>query len=1052
MAATSQSFNITSSISLENKPLNDDRTYRIVTLQNGLEALLIHDPQADKAAGSLDVHIGYYEDPPDLPGLAHFCEHLLFMGTEKYPSENEYSQYISQHSGDSNAYTSSEHTNYQFQVGYKHFEGAVDRFAQFFISPLFLSSCKDREVRAVDSENKNNLQNDEWRLQHLMGYLANEAHPQHKFSTGNIETLETIPNSKNIDVRERLIQFHKEYYSANIMKLVLLGREDLDTLQSWAVKYFSPIVNKNVSRPLYKMPRLTESQIGECIYVKPVKDLRRLTLDFPIPDQAIHYEARPGSYLATVLGDEGKGSLLQYLKEKGWASALMAGCYDICIGQNKFQIIIELTSEGLAHYKDIIAIVFQYIKLMNLSTVQKYIFDEQKTMAEIDFKYQQKGNARSLTSSLARRLHGPYSRERILDHSIVKKYDPELIQQHVRLLNPKNFRVNLVAKQLEVDSFETEHYYGTQYQVKHFDKEFLSELENISLNPELSLPKVNEFIPDNFNVDKKLEENSQKYPYLIRDSDQLRVWYKKDDTFWIPKADFRIYFHSPISYASPENSISTSLFFAIFEDSLSAFAYDAEVAGLGYSVDSSRHGFTIRVQGYNSKIGLLLDHILERLAVFEIEELKFGIWKERLVRSYKNIDHTNTYYQADYHALYLLEEGVFPLSERLKALEKLTIKDLKSFGKAITKQLNIEVLAFGNISKKEALKISENTLIILKPEPLPNSKTVTLRSFFIPHGETYQFDHYVQNEDNVNSCVKAIFQVCKVLDKKTFALLELFDNIAHEPVFNVLRTREQLGYVVFSGVHQQRTLAGFRITVQSERSASVLQQRIEKFLIEFGNTLNGFSEQDIKKYIDSVIHKKEEKFKNMGEEANSFHKHITSGYYDFLVRYEDIENLKTITKQEVVDFYNKYISPSSPTRSVMYINIKSAKAKPLTAGQITTSVFASLAAKYKFDISPEEYTELSTKVQKLGHQTDASKYVQTMLEKKGKGAISAKFIEDAIREIEDLSRAEQQPRGRTLGDEYTVKSTAWFKSRIPLTEAPVPVKDVSVYEEDAAKL
>lgn len=1037
---------LTSSIDVSSKPLNDNRSYRVITLQNGLEALLIHDQLADKASASLDVNIGYYEDPDDLPGLAHFCEHLLFMGTEKYPSENEYSQYMSQHSGDSNAYTSAEHTNYQFQVGYKHFEGAIDRFSQFFISPLFLPSCKDREVRAVDSENKNNLQNDVWRLQHLMGYLANEKHPQHKYSTGNLETLETIPNSKNINVRDRLLQFYDQYYSANIMKLVLLGREDLDTLQGWALKYFSPIVNKNVTRPIYNMPRLTEAQLGECIYVKPVKDIRRLTLDFPIPDQALLYNSRPGSYLGSVLGHEGNGSLLQYLKEKGWASALMAGSYEICVGQNKFQITVELTTEGLANYKQVIEAVFQYIKLMRSEPVQKHIFEEQKIMSEINFKYQPKGSARSTTSSLASRLQGPYPRERILDFSVFSDYDPELIHDHIKMLTPRSFRASLVAKNLNIKDFKTEHYYGTQYQVERFSDEFLETLENLPLNSKLSLPKVNEFIPDNFSVEKKQVATPQKYPYLIRDSKQLRVWYKKDDTFWTPKADIRLCFNAPMCHASPKNAVSTSLFFSIFEDSLSSFAYDAEVAGLGYAVSPSKHGFTVRSQGYNSKLGLLLNHILDRLSVYELDDLRFDVWKERLIRSYQNIDHTNTYHQADYHSFYLMEEHVYPIDERLKALEELTVEDLKSFGKAVLKQLNVEVLAVGNLSRHDVLEISENALSILKPRPLPESQTVGLRTMLIPRGQTYQFNHVVQNQDNVNSCVKVFFQVCKMTDKKTRVLLELFSSIAREPAFNVLRTREQLGYVVFSGVNSQRTTCGFQITVQSERSTAVLQQRIDKFLVEFKSNLESFFEADVKKYVDSLIHKKEEKYQNMVQESNAFHAHISSGFYNFLVTESDVEILKTLRKSDVVDFFNTYIAPSSPTRSILYINIKSSQPKQFTPDQIASSVFNNLASKYKLEITPGEAVEIATKAKDL----DTQKFIEFchgILTKKGHGALAPRFLDSVVKEIGDLSNIEEN--GFT-GTE--IESPAWFKSRMSLTEAPVPCNDISVYKENSAKL
>lgn len=65
------------------KPALDNRLYRVVKLANELEALLIHDPETDKASGALDVNVGSFSDKEDMPGLAHAVEHMLFMGTEK---------------------------------------------------------------------------------------------------------------------------------------------------------------------------------------------------------------------------------------------------------------------------------------------------------------------------------------------------------------------------------------------------------------------------------------------------------------------------------------------------------------------------------------------------------------------------------------------------------------------------------------------------------------------------------------------------------------------------------------------------------------------------------------------------------------------------------------------------------------------------------------------------------------------------------------------------------------------------------------------------------
>ena len=115
---------------------NDDRSYRYVVLDNGLRALLVSDATSDKAAAALAVLRGSFDEPPEHQGLAHFLEHMLFIGTEKYPTVDGYQQFLATHGGSSNAYTAGDHTNYFFDVQQEKLDEALDRFANFFISPL----------------------------------------------------------------------------------------------------------------------------------------------------------------------------------------------------------------------------------------------------------------------------------------------------------------------------------------------------------------------------------------------------------------------------------------------------------------------------------------------------------------------------------------------------------------------------------------------------------------------------------------------------------------------------------------------------------------------------------------------------------------------------------------------------------------------------------------------------------------------------------------------------------------------------------------------------
>ena len=157
----------------------------IKILPNGIKALLVSDPESENSSAALVVNIGSLIDKPDELGLAHFCEHLLFMGTEKYPCENDYDDYLTKNGGFSNASTDIDKTTFYFDVNNDAFEGAIDRFAQFFICSKFDESSVEREINAVDSEFSKNKNNDTWRLDQF--YRSQFNHESHfsSFGIGN---------------------------------------------------------------------------------------------------------------------------------------------------------------------------------------------------------------------------------------------------------------------------------------------------------------------------------------------------------------------------------------------------------------------------------------------------------------------------------------------------------------------------------------------------------------------------------------------------------------------------------------------------------------------------------------------------------------------------------------------------------------------------------------------------------------------------------------------------------------------------------------------------
>lgn len=143
---------------------SDERMYKALTLKNELRVLLVSDPSASRSAAAMDVHVGSMSDPDDIPGLAHFCEHMSFLGTKKFPDEEGFTSFLASHGGSSNAYTDNEDTVYYFDVNAEFLSASLERFAQFFAAPLFTEGATSRELNAIDSEHAKNINNDGFRV------------------------------------------------------------------------------------------------------------------------------------------------------------------------------------------------------------------------------------------------------------------------------------------------------------------------------------------------------------------------------------------------------------------------------------------------------------------------------------------------------------------------------------------------------------------------------------------------------------------------------------------------------------------------------------------------------------------------------------------------------------------------------------------------------------------------------------------------------------------------------------------------------------------------
>lgn len=346
---------------------NDHRQYHYLELANRLRVLLICDPETDKSAASLAVNTGHFDDPADRQGMAHFLEHMLFLGTRTYPKPGEYQQFMSRHGGSNNAWTGTEFTNFFFDIDNGFFEAGLDRFSQFFICPTFAPEWVDKERNAVDSEYRLKLQDDVRRGYQVHKETVNPDHPFSKFSVGNLDTLADLPGR---DLRSDLIAFYETHYSADRMALVMLSPAPIETQLAWCDRFFGAIPDRHLGPPVLSHPLYRLDDLGIRIQLTPVKETRKLALTFPLPCVDEYYDKKPLTFLSHLIGYEGEGSLLSLLKGRGWVNQLAAGGGISGANFKDFGVSFGLTPLGLEHVDEIIAALFGYLKLIERGGVQ----------------------------------------------------------------------------------------------------------------------------------------------------------------------------------------------------------------------------------------------------------------------------------------------------------------------------------------------------------------------------------------------------------------------------------------------------------------------------------------------------------------------------------------------------------------------------------------------------------------------------------------------------------------------------------------------------------
>ena len=882
---------------------NDKRAYKTLLLPNKVEVMLVSDPDAQKSAAALSVGVGLLQDPMSQQGMAHYLEHMLFLGTERYPDTKGYSEFMTANGGAQNAYTWLDITNYMFKVNNNAYDEALDRFSDFFKAPKLYPEYTEKEKNAVNAEWSMRREMDFFGQYNLSRSMMGN-HPANRFLIGNLETLGDKDNSK---LHPQTVEFYNRYYSGNIMKVALLSNLPLNEMEQLARKHFSSIENKNIEPPKVDA-ELDFSNLGaKRIHYVPNQDVKQLRLDFTIRNNTDQFALKPNEFITYLLGSEMPGTPAEQLKSMGLISKLSASATpDLYGNYGSLTVDVELTDAGMQNREGIVATIMQYIELIKREGVDAKYFSEIQTSLNNQFRFLEKGDEFGYVANLTDAMQKVPARNAINAPFYYQRFDAAAVKDVLQQLTPQHLRIWYISKQEPHDS--SLHFYDGKYKIAAISAE---EQQSWQQSPQLALnlPAVNRLLPENFDVKPMV---TQSKPEIILQQDGISAWLYPSQAFASqPRGVLEIFFNT----GAPQQDIKARVLLALWHDLFnlqqSALATEADIAGMQLRLTAGS-GMALTIAGFTDKQPQLLQQALAGLSV-SVQEQSFAQAKDRYIRGLQNQGKQFPFYQAFGAFNNLIRNGNYETDQLIDAANSLTNTDLQAFIQHTLSNNQLRIFAFGNYDKatvsqvlselKQALPADRTELPYQRSaywKPAAGQTLVVQKDIDV--ADVALVDVHVHPEPSYSQLARATI------------LKSHFSNVA----FDKLRTEEQLAYAVGGTAMQLEDYVGFAMYIQTPvKGVADMQQRFDSFKQQYAKELDNLTEEAFAQLKASTLVTLKEPPKNMQDEVGPMLGDWYRERFSFDSKQQLIAAVEQVTLADVKAFYREtMLNDKAPRISV----------------------------------------------------------------------------------------------------------------------------------------
>ncbi|KAI5189969.1 insulysin [Nematocida sp. AWRm77] len=902
--------------------------YKILYLENGMRVLLSTSDRVDKAAVSLSVKAGSLSDPEAFPGMAHFLEHMLFMGTETHPDENYYSEYIHLHGGSTNAETNYEVTNYYYDIDAQHLKESLDVFSGFFKCPLILENALARERVAVDNEHSNNILSESWRQHHLISLLSRKDTPMSKFLTGSEATLQHA-------TRKDLLAFWSAMYRPSRMCLAVHGKESLEVLEEYVMNTFSQVREKqnclgeeagegstlgemytpplygegngSVSVPYYTLKEEVQRKV---VMYRPAVNLNsdqsKLSITILLPSSVRTYRNKTMAYISSLLKGTGEDSLSGVLLLSGLAMDVSIDWETNSI-QTVLSVNVSLTEDDPESIGLVCAMVKHALAQIRRKGTEEF-YSMFKAIAEQSFESVESNDPIVHVKRATHEMHFYPVEEFMKHHYIWEKLDAEEFETYLSLaIDDTKWLLQYRTSNLPAESRITvDPIYGINYSIEEFplvdvrrERDLLRKMKWAFVLPEVKNIKEIRETETSLSIGT-IPVGVEALPEQAKEVSATLVEKEGCTAYLVHNKKFNLKEGRVIIYLETDQHMASAKAYTGFSGYMKAFVWffqhkykmEMKASQVIMSMDATHYCVKIGFEGPPLLIEDLVGKFFEEY--MKKDEKYFGLARSNAISFFQKQIKLSPYRKIVSGLEKAMNYPVFDPYTCIEHAKNLSPEDICTITEA-----SVKILGIGNITEKELGRIIATVEKHVKCTPKTFSLSLTKKNVFVP------------TEDMQNIAVSLV-HVADAKDAKeqmkNTAITELISQIRSETFFDELRTQEKFGYIVYLRNFTIMKIPVILCTVQSTQEFSTIEARIKKFIAQTKEVIEALSPEQYQKHRDSAVTFVKEERATMSDYANDLMDAWRTSGFDLHHQQTLANEILSTTQEEVAEYAGKFFT------------------------------------------------------------------------------------------------------------------------------------------------